>query len=78
MNMPGFTAEASLKEVSNRYSAAVLVWQPSGASQAIHPAQNCVSDCFMARCGPRAMWCGPTQKADVFRYCYWKCFGEEF
>jgi hypothetical protein len=80
MNMPGFTAEASLKEVSNRYSAAGLVWQPSQASQAIHPAQTCVSACFMQkmrecyqRWGP---WCPASEKADAMIYCRRRC-GDE-
>jgi hypothetical protein len=78
MNMPGFTAGASLSEASHRYRGAGLVWQPSEASQAIYPAQSCVGACFYAECGPRAMFCAPSQKAETLAYCRWKCLGGEF
>ena len=78
MNMPGFTAAASLNEASHRYRVAGLVWQPSEASQAIYPAQTCVGRCFMAECGPGGAWCFANEKAEALRYCRWKCFGIGF
>ena len=55
MNMPGFTAEASVYKTSERYHALVVVshHQTDGA---IRPAScyiDCMSDCLDPELGPR-------------------------
>jgi hypothetical protein len=65
MNMPGFTAEVSLYQRSERYQEAIGVRHSN--SNTVQPA-TCIGDCFQD-----CMAFGGMSKSGCMSLCRWEC-----